>query len=95
MRSSERWVFDASGQSLTISQARAGAEPETWRVVEARRSEDGKGATIVLDGQGSENGKAVIARKILTRQGDRLRLTKMTRVAGEPFLMRQSYELRR
>ncbi len=95
VRSSERWSFDASGQTLTIHHARAGAAQETWRVVEARRSEDGKGVTIVLDGRGSENGKAVIARKILTRQGDRLRLTKMTRVAGEPFLMRQSYELRR
>lgn len=49
----------------------------------------------MLDGQGNENGRAVITRKILTRQGDRLRLTTMTRVAGEPFLMRQSYELRR
>ena len=95
VRSSERWVFEPSGQSLTISHARAGAEPETWRVVEARSSEDGKGVTIVLDGQGSENGRAVITRKIITRQGDRLRLTKMTRVAGEPFLMRQSYELHR
>ena len=44
--------------------------------------------------KGEENGKPVIARKILTRQGDTLRITKMTRAPGEPFLMRQSYELR-
>lgn len=95
VRSSERWSFDASDQVLTIRNAKAGSPPETWRVVEARGSEDGMSVTIVLEGQGSENGRSVLARKILTRQGDRLRLTKMTRVAGEPFLMRQSYELRR
>ena len=50
--------------------------------------------TIVLDGESLENGRTVIAREIITRDGNRLRITKQTRVAGSPFLMRQSYELR-
>jgi hypothetical protein len=49
----------------------------------------------VLDGEVLENGRRLIARKILTRSATGLRITKMTRAVGEPFLMRQSYELRR
>lgn len=92
VQSSEAWTFDASGQSLTIT---AGINaPNQWRVVESRASADGASLTIVLEGESIENGREVFARKILTRDGDRLRITKQTRVAGEPFLMRQSYELR-
>ena len=92
VRSSETWAFDASGQALTIT---SGSDtPDQWRVVESRASADGALVTIVLDGQSLENGSTVIARKILTRDGNRLRITKQTRVAGQPFLMRQSYELR-
>lgn len=57
-------------------------------------SPDGSSFTIVFEGNTKENGRNVLARKILTRDGNRLRITKQTRVAGEPFLMRQSYELR-
>jgi hypothetical protein len=93
VRSTERWVVSADGQSLTIT---SGSNPaDHWRVAESRASADGTSFTLVLDGESSENGRKVIARKILTRDGDRLRITKQTRVAGEPFLMRQSYELRR
>ncbi len=92
VRSSETWAFDAAGQSLTIT---AGTNaPDQWRVVEARVSADGASLTLVLEGESTENGRSVIARKILTRDGNRLRITKQTRVAGELFLMRQSYELR-
>ncbi|MEO0057714.1 MAG: hypothetical protein RIT17_1187, partial [Pseudomonadota bacterium] len=91
--STERWVVSADGQSLTIT---SGSNPaDHWRVAESRASADGTSFTLVLDGESNENGRKVIARKILTRDGDRLRITKQTRVAGEPFLMRQSYELRR
>ncbi len=92
VRSSETWAFDAAGQSLTIT---AGTNaPDQWRVVESRASADGASFTLVLEGESIENDRPVIARKILTRDGNRLRITKQTRVAGEPFLMRQSYELR-
>ena len=92
VRSSETWAFNAAGQTLTIT---AGSNaPDLWRVSEARTSADGASLTLVLEGAGKENGRDVIARKILTRDGNRLRITKQTRVPGEPFLMRQSYELR-
>ncbi|WP_430388088.1 S41 family peptidase [Blastomonas fulva] len=92
VKSSESWTFDASQQVLQISNGRN--RPEAWQVVEARLSADGLSATVVLDGTSSENDRTVIARKIVTREGNRLRITKMTRGAGEPFVMRQSYDLR-
>lgn len=91
VRSSERWVFDAAGQMLAITSGTNARDQ--WRVVESRASADGASVTVVLDGVSNENGRTVIARKIMTRDGARLRITKMTRVAGEPFLMRQSYDL--
>ncbi len=92
VRSSETWVFSASGQSVSITAGKNAPEP--WRVAESRASVDGASYTLVLEGESIENGRKVLARKILTRDGNRLRITKQTRVAGEPFLMRQSYELR-
>lgn len=92
MRSSETWVFDAAGQALTITAGKNA--PDQWRVLESRTSAEGESLTIVLEGESRENGRSVTARKILTRDGNRLRITKQTRMAGEPFLMRQSYELR-
>ncbi len=92
VQSSETWAFDASGQSLTITAA-ANA-PSQWRIAELRASADRASLTLVLEGKSIENGREVLARKILTRDGNRLRITKQTRLPGEPFLMRQSYELR-
>jgi Peptidase family S41 len=92
VRSSETWAVDPAGQTVTISGGNGA--PSLWRVAEARASADGSSLTIVLDGSGEENGRIVMARKILTRDGNRLRITKQTRVAGEPFVMRQSYDLR-
>ncbi len=92
VRSAEKWAFDPASQTLTITSGNN--PPDKWRVAEARISADGSSLTIVLDGTSEENGRKVIARKILTRDGNRIRITKQTRVAGEPFLMRQSYELR-
>ncbi|MBC7505040.1 MAG: hypothetical protein H7267_04875 [Sandarakinorhabdus sp.] len=90
VRSSERWETAANGQTLTIT---ADGKPETWRFAEARTAADGS-LTLVLDGNTMENDRRVIARKVLTRSATGLRITKMTRVAGEPFLMRQSYDLK-
>ncbi len=90
VRSVERWDTAADGRSLTIA---ANARSETWRVAEARTAADGS-LTLVLDGESLENDRRVIARKVLTRSATTLRISKMTRLAGEPFLMRQSYELK-
>ena len=49
--------------------------------------------TLVADGKATENGAPVIARTIVTRRGARLRITRMTRKPGQPFLMRDAYEL--
>ena len=92
VRSAEKWAFDPAGRTLTITSGKN--VPDQWHVAEARISADGSSLTIVLDGSSEERGRKVIARKILTRDGNRVRITKQTRVAGEPFLMRQSYELR-
>jgi hypothetical protein len=92
VRSSENWTFDESGQSLNITQ---NGKVQPYRVAELRISPDGKGVTMVLDGQTIENDKKMIARLILTKSAAQLRLTKMTKQAGEPFLMRHSYEMMR
>ena len=92
VRSTEKWAFDPASHTLTITSGNN--PPDQWRVAEARISADGSSLTIVVDGTSEENGRKVIARKILTRDGNRIRITKQTRVAGEPFLMRQSYQLR-
>jgi Peptidase family S41 len=90
VRSAETWTFDKSGQSLTIKE---GKDAETYRVAELRTSQDGNTLTMVLDGQTSENDKKLISRLILTASMGQLRFTNMTRLPGEPFLMRHSYEL--
>lgn len=92
VRSNEKWAFDPAGQNLTITSANNASDQ--WQVAEARMSADGSSLTIVLDGTSEEIGRKVMARKILTRDGNRIRITKQTRIAGEPFLMRQSYEMR-
>ena len=50
--------------------------------------------TLVADGNGEENGRKVMVREILTRDGPVLRLTRMSRTVGQPFIMRHSYQLR-
>jgi hypothetical protein len=92
VRASQTWSFADAGSAMTFSSS---GLPSTYRVAELRGSADGKDLTLVLDGGDKEDGKTVQARLILTKTGNRLRFTKMTRQAGEPFLMRHSYELRR
>lgn len=91
--SAETWMFDPAGKTVSITSG--SKQSGEWGLVEARSSADGSSLTIVLDGTAKENGRKLIARKILTRDGNRLRITTQTRAIGEPFLMRQSYELRR
>lgn len=90
VRSAERWSFTPDGKSLVI---RAGKSSETMAIAELRRSANGS-ITLVADGRGEENGRTVMVREILTRDGPVLRLTRMSRTAGQPFIMRHSYQLR-
>ena len=91
VRSSETWAFDPVGKTLSITAGNNASEQ--WRLVEAHTSADGASLTIVLEGTSEENGRSVMARKILTRDANRLRITKQTRVPGEPYVMRQTYDL--
>lgn len=90
VKDSERWFFSPGGRALTIT---SGKSSETMVVAELRRSPSGA-LTLVADGNGTENGRKVIIRTILTRDRDVLRLTRMSRTAGQPFIMRHSYQLR-
>ncbi len=90
MRSAERWTFTPDGKTLTII-GKDGSS--TMAVSELRRSGDGA-LTLVLDGTGRENGVAVLLRTILTRDAGTLRITRQSRTAGQPFIMRHSYQLR-
>ena len=90
VRSAERWSFAPDGKSLLIE---GGKSSETMTIAELRRSSDGS-LTLVADGAGEENGRKVMVREILTRDGPVLRLTRMSRSLGQPFIMRHSYQLR-
>ncbi len=91
VRSSEKWTIANDRGDIVI---RAGGSSTHARIVAFDR--DAKGdATIVIDGDARENGRSMRSRMILSRDGDSLRLTRMTHSAGEPFLMRHSYEMRR
>ena len=90
VRNSERWAFSPDGKTVAIT---SGNSAETMAVVELRRTAAGA-VTLVADGMGRENGQQVMVRTILTRDKDMLRLTRMSRSAGQPFIMRHSYQLR-
>ena len=91
VRSSERWTVSADGKSVTMA---SGDRRSNTRIVQLDATAAG-GLTLVMEGPARENGRAVMSRTILTQKDDRLRLTEMTRAAGEPFLMRHSYDLTR
>ena len=90
VRSGESWSFTPDGKSLVI---KGGKSSETMAIAEFRRGANGS-VTLVADGSGEENGRKVMVREILTRDGPVLRLTRMSRTAGQPFIMRHSYQLR-
>lgn len=89
IRESSRWTFDKVSRTLIIGDA---SGPEPWRLAEAHKAADGA-VTLLFEGERVENTRKVIARIVLTRSGDKLRLTRMSRAQGEPFVMRHSYEL--
>ena len=90
VRSAETWSFTPDGKSLVITGKKSS---ETMVIAELRRSANGS-FTLVADGNSEENGRTVMVREILTRDGPVLRLTRMSRTAGQPFIMRHSYQLR-
>lgn len=92
VRTSETWLFDNSKQLLTVTND---GKDAVYRLSELRQSQDGDVVTLVADGFTLEHGTKVVTRFIMTKSGKKLRLTKMTKKNGEPFLMRNSYELTR
>jgi hypothetical protein len=92
VRSTEVWALDPAGKTIRISNG--SKQLGLWNVAEARSSADGSSLTIVIDGAAEENGRVLIARKTLTLDGSRLRITTQTRAVGEPFIMRNSHDLR-
>lgn len=91
VRSRESWTVGAGGLDLSVESDGTATRDR----IAAFDTDDKGGLTLVLDGEADENGRKVLSRTILTRFGDTLRITQMTRAAGEPFLMRHSYEMRR
>ncbi|MES2902642.1 MAG: S41 family peptidase [Pseudomonadota bacterium] len=91
VRSAQSWGVASDGQWLIV---RNGAAVTRDRIV-ALDTDSSGGITMVADGTVREIGSSMMSRKILTQVGDTLRLTLMTRVAGEPYLMRHSYEMKR
>lgn len=90
VRSTDTWSVTPDGKSLVIGHEKS---RETMAIAELRRSANGS-VTLVAEGSGKENGRTVMVREILTRDGPVLRLTRMSRSAGQPFIMRHSYQLR-
>ncbi len=90
VRESARWTFDEAERTISMD---SGSGPEIWHLAEAHSAADGA-VTLVFDGNRVENDRQVIGQLVLTRSEDKLRITRMTRAEGEPFLMRHSYELR-
>ncbi|RKH05170.1 S41 family peptidase [Corallococcus carmarthensis] len=66
---------------------------ERMRILERRGGPDARELTLVADGSGHENGAPVEVRTVLTRRGDVLSLSRLTRRPGEPFLLRHVYRL--
>jgi hypothetical protein len=87
IRSSEIWHISDDHETLTVGKSSS-------KILQFDVTPAG-GLTMVAEGRAKENGRAVVARTVLTQNGDQLRLTEMTRAQGEPFLMRHSYSLRR
>jgi hypothetical protein len=90
VRSAEIWAFDKAGTRLRIT---AGKNAVDYKVSELMVAKDGQSFTQVLDNESVKNDETVFTRIIVTKSQSQLRLTTMTRKAGEPFLMRNSYEL--
>ncbi|WP_404365468.1 S41 family peptidase [Corallococcus coralloides] len=93
---------DGPGKTVRASQVlriRAGLESEEgrsterMRILERRGGRDARELTLVAEGTGHENGAPVEVRTVLTRRGDALSLSRLTRRPGEPFLLRHVYRL--
>jgi hypothetical protein len=90
VRSTERWTISPDGTNLLI---RNGDDVEEMTIVERRGGEGAGALTLVAEGRGAENGAAVAVREILTRRGASLSIARLTQRPGEPFLLRDAYDL--
>jgi Peptidase family S41 len=89
VKSSENWSYSPKGNSVTIDKTVFGVSE--FSVSEKDKAE----LTMVLDGSTTENNVKKIARIILARRGDMLHITRMSRLTGEPFIMRDAYAMKR
>lgn len=89
VRSTQTWQLDASGQQLRID---GNEQPQAVAESRAGPSLD---LTLVAQQDGEDNGQSVQVRTVLTRRGDTITLSRLTRLPGQPWLMRHAYHLNR
>ncbi|MBN8469801.1 hypothetical protein JYJ95_25115 [Corallococcus exiguus] len=90
VRASQVLRIRADGGVLESEEERS---TERMRILERRGGRDARELTLVAEGTGHEDGAPVEVRTVLTRRGDVLSLSRLTRHPGEPFLLRHVYRL--
>jgi hypothetical protein len=93
VRSSESWRIDPVTATIAVTTARG--RPVKSRLTGLAQLSSAADVTLSWDGSATENGRAVETRTLLTVRGDRLRLTRMSRTPGGPFLLRSAHDLSR
>jgi hypothetical protein len=89
VKSSESWNYAPKSNSVTIGKAVFGVSE--FSVSDGDKEE----LTMVLDGSAVENNVKKIARIIMARRGNVMTITRMSRSQGEPFIMRDAYDMKR
>jgi hypothetical protein len=89
VKSSESWSYAPKSNSVTIGKAVFGVSE--FSVSDGDKEE----LTMVLDGSAVENNVKKIARIIMARRGNVMTITRMSRSQGEPFIMRDAYDMKR
>ncbi len=86
--SAEKWSLSSDHTQLTV-------DGDAIHVIERRGGAASGDLTLVAEGKGEENGRSVEVRVILSRRGETLVASRLTREAGEAFLLRHAYRLHR
>ena len=87
VRSTETWRLSDNREALLV-------DGDAFQIIERRGGQAAGDLTLVADGKGQENGRAVEVRMVLTRRGDVLTAARLTRQPGEAYLLRHAYSLR-
>jgi C-terminal processing protease CtpA/Prc len=89
VKTTESWNYDVNTGRVMI-------DKQAYIISEFAVSDKDKNElTMVLDGRTAENEVKKLARIIVARRGDTVSITRMSRLAGEPFIMRDSYTMTR